>query len=42
MFGGRLVDKNAAGATVASYSYGYTYTNSSGSHDGALRSSVTD
>jgi RHS repeat-associated protein len=37
-----VADKNAAGTTVASYSYGYTYTDANGGQqDGSLRSSVT-
>ena len=38
----QIVDKNASGATVASYSYTYTYTDGTGTHDGALRQTLTD
>jgi len=38
----QIVDKNASGATVASYSYMYIYTDGTGTHDGGLRQTMTD
>lgn len=38
-----IVNKNAAGSTVASYTYAYTYTDTGGQpQDGSLRASVAD